>query len=75
MIQQATDHINTISASMQTTSISMQQTGENYLATAKEAKTSGINRRRRRNGYDGDTEIVPDKRTGPKPSNVLNLHV
>lgn len=76
VIKQATDHINSISTSMKDTSVSIQQTGEEFQFTMTQAKMATCTgQQRNRNGYDGDTENMPDRRTGPKPSKILNLHV
>jgi hypothetical protein len=76
MVKQATECISTVGVSIRNTSISMQQAGENFQSALTEVKTHArIGRRRRRNGYDGDTEGVPDKRTGPKPNKMLDIHV
>lgn len=75
-MKQATEYINTVGASMQKTSVSMQQAVELFQSAGTEAKTHArIGRRRKRSGYDGDTEGVPDKRTGAKSTKKLEIHV
>jgi hypothetical protein len=75
-MKQATDHIDNISTSMRETSVSIRQAGKNLHTIVTQVKVATrISRRRRRNGYDGDTENTPDRRTGSKPTKVLSLHV
>jgi hypothetical protein len=77
MVQQATGYINAVGASMEKTSAYMQQAGEDFQSAVRKAELrSRMGTRRKPNGYDGDTEgVVPDRRTGPKPTKMLNIHV
>lgn len=76
MVKQATDHLNSIGASLRDTNASIQQASENFQTTVAQAKAATrVGRRRRRNGYDGDTENASDRRTGSKPTKILSLHV
>lgn len=75
-MKQAAEHINNISTSMQDASATMSNAQELLQSTLHQPRsTIPKGRRRRRNGYDGDTENVCDRRTGPKPKKALKIHV
>ena len=75
-MKQATEYINTVGASMQKTSVSMQQAGEIFQSAGTEPKTHArIGSRQKRSGYDGDMEGVPDKCMGAKSTKILEIHV
>jgi len=56
MVKQATDHLNSIGASLRDTNASIQQASENFQTTVAQAMAAiRVGSRRRRNGFDGDT--------------------
>ena len=75
-MKQAAEHINHISTSMQDANTTISNTQELLQSSLDRSRlTIPMGRRRRQNGYDGDTENVCDRRTGPKQKKALNNHV